>query len=115
MYSTLRQYRKITEYAAGHQLGMPSSPDPHSDDQINEVAILLLGFFLVIKGENAGMLLAAQTIAEPQRITESVIGFVQSLPEFEAGVLRLKMSLNSHRIRPFRLPTMLKASPISAA
>lgn len=65
---------------------------PTAMTTINEVAILLLGFFLVIKGElTLGMLLAAQTIAMNLKgQIESVIGFVQSLPEFEAGVLRLE-------------------------
>ena len=58
----------------------------------NEIAVLLVGFFLVIKGDlTLGMLLAAQTIAFSLKgQIEKVIAFVQSLPEFEAGILRLE-------------------------
>ena len=58
----------------------------------NEVLVLVIGFLLVIRGElTLGMLLAAQTIAFSLKgQIEAVIGFVQQLPEFEAGVLRLE-------------------------
>ena len=59
---------------------------------INEVAILTVGFILVLKGElTLGMLLAAQTIAANlKKQIEQVIQFVRSLPEFSASVLRLE-------------------------
>ncbi len=59
---------------------------------LNEVAILLLGFWLVIQGElTLGMLLAAQTIAFSLKgEIEKIIEFIQDLPSFEAGVLRLQ-------------------------
>ena len=58
----------------------------------NEVLVLVVGFLLVIRGElTLGMLLAAQTIAFSLKgQIEAVIDFVQQLPEFEAGVLRLE-------------------------
>ena len=65
----------------------------------NEVLVLVVGFFLVIRGElTLGMLLAAQTIAFSLKgQIEAVIDFVQQLPEFEAGVLRLEDVLEQPR------------------
>ena len=65
---------------------------PDAMTTLNEVAILLLGFFLVLKGQlTLGMLLAAQTIALSLKAEiESVISFVQTLPRFEAEILRLE-------------------------
>ncbi len=65
---------------------------PNGLTTFNEVAVLLLGFYLVIKGElTLGMLLAAQTIAFSLKgQIEEIIAFVQQLPGFSAGVLRLE-------------------------
>ena len=65
---------------------------PNALNTFNEVAIFILGFFLVIRGElTLGMLLAAQTIALSLKTQiDSVINFVQRLPTFEAEVLRLE-------------------------
>ena len=72
---------------------------PTAMTTLNEVAILLIGFLLVIKGQlTLGMLLAAQTIALSLKSTiEEVIGFFQDLPSFEAGVLRLEDVLEQPR------------------
>ncbi len=72
---------------------------PNGLTTFNEVAVLLLGFLLVIRGDlTLGMLLAAQTIAFSLKgQIESLIGFVQELPEFEAGVLRLEDVLEQPR------------------
>lgn len=72
---------------------------PNGLTTFNEVAVLLLGFLLVIRGElTLGMLLAAQTIAFSLKgQIESLIGFAQQLPEFEAGVLRLEDVLEQPR------------------
>ena len=61
--------------------------------------MLVIGFLLVIRGElTLGMLLAAQTIAFSLKgQIEAVIGVVQQLPEFEAGVLRLEDVLEQPR------------------
>ena len=65
----------------------------------NEIAILLVGFWLVMQGElTLGMLLAAQTIAMSlKNEIESVIEFVQNLPEFSAEILRLEDVLEQPR------------------
>ncbi len=65
---------------------------PNALNTFNEVAIFIIGFFLVIKGElTLGMLLAAQTIALSLKTQiDSVINFIQTLPSFEAEVLRLE-------------------------
>ena len=65
---------------------------PNALTTLNEVAIFVLGFFLVIQGElTLGMLLAAQTIALSLKTqVDSVINFIQQLPTFEAEVLRLE-------------------------
>ena len=65
---------------------------PNALTTLNEVAIFILGFFLVIQGElTLGMLLAAQTIALSLKTQiDSVMTFVQQLPTFEAEVLRLE-------------------------
>ncbi|MDC0269556.1 NHLP family bacteriocin export ABC transporter peptidase/permease/ATPase subunit [Synechococcus sp. AH-551-N23] len=72
---------------------------PNALTTFNEVAVLLLGFLLVIRGElTLGMLLAAQTIAFSLKgQIEGVISFVQQLPSFEAGVLRLEDVLEQPR------------------
>jgi NHLM bacteriocin system ABC transporter peptidase/ATP-binding protein len=72
---------------------------PNALTTFNEVAVLLLGFLLVIRGElTLGMLLAAQTIAFSLKgQIEGVISFVQQLPGFEAGVLRLEDVLEQPR------------------
>lgn len=72
---------------------------PNGLTTFNEVAVLLLGFLLVIQGDlTLGMLLAAQTIAFSLKgQIESLIGFVQDLPEFETGVLRLEDVLEQPR------------------
>ena len=59
---------------------------------INEISVFVLGFFLVLQGQlTLGMLLAAQTIAFTLKSSiESIIKFVQELPEFEAELLRLE-------------------------
>ena len=59
---------------------------------INEVGILLLGFYLVIQGQlTLGMVLASQVIVMGLKTQiDSVISFLQSLPEFEADILRLE-------------------------
>ena len=65
---------------------------PNALTTFNEVAVLLLGFFLVIRGDlTLGMLLAAQTIAFSLKgQIEATISFVQQLQGFAAGVLRLE-------------------------
>ena len=65
---------------------------PNALNTFNEVGIFILGFFLVIQGElTLGMLLAAQTISLSLKTQiDSVISFVQQLPNFEAEVLRLE-------------------------
>ena len=65
---------------------------PSALTTINEIAIFVLGFFLVLKGQlTLGMLLAAQTIAGSLKSSiEEIIGFVQELPEFQAELLRLE-------------------------
>lgn len=65
----------------------------------NEIAILLVGFWLVMQGElTLGMLLAAQTITMSLKgQIESVIGFVQDLPQFSAEILRLEDVLEQPR------------------
>ncbi|RZO09613.1 MAG: NHLP family bacteriocin export ABC transporter peptidase/permease/ATPase subunit [Synechococcus sp. MED-G135] len=72
---------------------------PNALTTFNEVAVLLLGFLLVIRGDlTLGMLLAAQTIAFSLKgQIEGVISFVQQLPSFEAGVLRLEDVLEQPR------------------
>lgn len=72
---------------------------PNALTTLNEVAVLLLGFLLVIRGDlTLGMLLAAQSIAFSLKgQIESVISFVQQLPDFEAGVLRLEDVLEQPR------------------
>lgn len=59
---------------------------------INEIGILVLGFFLVIQGQlTLGMLLASQVIVMGLKSQiDSIVSFVQSLPEFQADVLRLE-------------------------
>ena len=80
---------------------------PSALTTFNEVAILLVGFWLVLNGRlTLGMLLAAQTIAlNLKSEIEEVIGFVQSLPAFEAEVLRLEDVLEQPRD-----PVLLQAS-----
>ena len=80
---------------------------PSAMTTFNEVAILLLGFWLVIEGRlTLGMLLAAQTIAlNLKGKVEEVIGFIQSLPAFEAEVIRLEDVLEQPRD-----PVLLQAS-----
>jgi len=58
----------------------------------NEVLIIIVGFFLVLSGDlTLGMLLAAQTIALNLKSSiESIITFVQSLPDFSSKILRLE-------------------------
>ena len=65
---------------------------PSALTTVNEIAIFVLGFFLVLKGQlTLGMLLAAQTIAGSLKSSiEEIIGFVQELPEFQAELLRLE-------------------------
>jgi ABC-type bacteriocin/lantibiotic exporter with double-glycine peptidase domain len=72
---------------------------PSAMTTLNEVAVLLLGFMLVIRGQlTLGMLLAAQTIAFSLKgQIEAVINFVQQLPGFEASVLRLEDVLEQAR------------------
>ena len=72
---------------------------PNALTTLNEVAIFVIGFFLVIQGElTLGMLLAAQTIALSLKTqVDSVISFVQQLPTFEAEVLRLEDVLEQPR------------------
>jgi len=72
---------------------------PNALTTFNEVAIFILGFFLVLQGElTLGMLLAAQTIALALKTqVDRVINFVQQLPTFEAEVLRLEDVLEQTR------------------
>ena len=72
---------------------------PNALTTFNEVAVLLLGFLLVIRGNlTLGMLLAAQTIAfNLKGQIENVISFLQQLPSFEADVLRLEDVLEQPR------------------
>ncbi len=82
---------------------------PGAMTTFNEIAILLVGFWLVIQGQlTLGMLLAAQTITLSLKgEIESVIGFVQSLPQFEAEVLRLEDVLEQPRD-----PVLTQAPPL---
>jgi ABC-type branched-subunit amino acid transport system ATPase component len=72
---------------------------PGAMTTFNEIAILLVGFWLVIQGQlTLGMLLAAQTIAMSLKDQiEEVIAFVQNLPIFESEVLRLEDVLEQPR------------------
>jgi NHLM bacteriocin system ABC transporter peptidase/ATP-binding protein len=72
---------------------------PSALTTFNEIAILLVGFWLVIQGQlTLGMLLAAQTITLSLKgEIENVLAFVQSLPEFESEVLRLEDVLEQPR------------------
>ncbi|MBM5802297.1 MAG: ATP-binding cassette domain-containing protein, partial [Cyanobacteria bacterium K_DeepCast_35m_m2_023] len=72
---------------------------PSAMTTFNEIAILLVGFWLVIQGQlTLGMLLAAQTISLSLKgQIDAVIGFVQRLPAFEAEVLRLEDVLEQPR------------------
>ena len=72
---------------------------PNALTTFNEVGIFILGFFLVIQGDlTLGMLLAAQTISLSLKTQiDSVISFVQQLPNFEAEVLRLEDVLEQKR------------------
>lgn len=72
---------------------------PNALTTFNEVAIFILGFFLVLQGElTLGMLLAAQTIVLALKTqVDRVINFVQQLPTFEAEVLRLEDVLEQPR------------------
>lgn len=72
---------------------------PSALTTFNEIAILLVGFWLVIQGQlTLGMLLAAQAITLSLKgEIENVIEFVQSLPDFEAEVLRLEDVLEQPR------------------
>ena len=72
---------------------------PSAMTTFNEIAILLVGFWLVIQGQlTLGMLLAAQTISlNLKGQIEAVISFVQRLPAFEAEVLRLEDVLEQPR------------------
>lgn len=72
---------------------------PNALTTINEVAIIIIGFWLVIQGHlTLGMLLAAQTIALSLKgQVDSVIEFFASLPGFEAEILRLEDVLEQPR------------------
>ena len=72
---------------------------PSALTTFNEIAILLVGFWLVIQGQlTLGMLLAAQAITLSLKgEIENVINFVQNLPEFEAEILRLEDVLEQPR------------------
>lgn len=72
---------------------------PSALTTFNEVMVLLIGFLLVIQGQlTLGMLLAAQTIVFSLKgQIENVIAFIQQLPQFEAGVLRLEDVLEQPR------------------
>jgi len=72
---------------------------PNAMTTLNEVAIFVLGFFLVIQGQlTLGMLLAAQTIALALKTqVDNIITFIQQLPTFEAEVLRLEDVLEQPR------------------
>ena len=72
---------------------------PNALTTFNEVGIFILGFFLVIQGElTLGMLLAAQAISLSLKTQiDSVISFIQQLPNFEAEVLRLEDVLEQER------------------
>ena len=89
---------------------------PNGLTTFNEVAVLLLGFLLVIRGDlTLGMLLAAQTIAFSLKgQIESVIGFVQQLPGFEAGVLRLEDVLEQPRDPLLDHPTKREVNTVPA-
>lgn len=83
---------------------------PSAMTTFNEIAILLVGFWLVIQGQlTLGMLLAAQTITLSLKgEIENVIEFVQSLPEFSAEVLRLEDVLEQPRD-----PVVTNAPPLN--
>jgi len=82
---------------------------PSAMTTFNEIAILLVGFWLVIQGQlTLGMLLAAQTITLSLKSEiENVIEFVQSLPEFSSEVLRLEDVLEQPRD-----PVVTQAPPL---
>jgi len=79
---------------------------------VNEVGILVIGFFLVIKGQlTLGMVLASQSIVMGLKSEiDSLVSFVQSLPEFEADILRLEDVLEQSRD-----PLLLNVSPLTPA
>ena len=58
----------------------------------NEVAILLVGFILVLNGKlTLGMLLAAQVVAlKFAEEINAILSFVRSLPEFQGHIIRLE-------------------------
>jgi len=58
----------------------------------NELAVFIIGFFLVISGDlTLGMLLAAQTITVSlKNEIDKLIIFIQDLPAVEAAILRLE-------------------------
>jgi NHLM bacteriocin system ABC transporter peptidase/ATP-binding protein len=58
----------------------------------NEVAILLIGFILVLNGKlTLGMLLAAQVVAlKFAEEINAILSFIRSLPEFQGHIIRLE-------------------------
>jgi NHLM bacteriocin system ABC transporter peptidase/ATP-binding protein len=60
--------------------------------QLNGLAVLVVGFLLVLRGElTLGMLLAAQQVAQGLKgEIDKVLSFVRELPEIETAVLRLE-------------------------
>lgn len=84
---------------------------PNALTTLNEITILVIGFWLVIQGQlTLGMLLAAQTIALSLKgQIDKVIEFFGSLPEFEAEILRLEDVLEQPRD-----PVISIAPPLSS-
>ena len=82
---------------------------PNALTTFNEVAVLLLGFFLVIRGDlTLGMLSAAQIAFSLKGQIEAVISFVQKLQGFLRVFCARKMYLNNQRMRLFLTTEILK-------
>ncbi len=102
---------------------------PNGITTLNEVAIFIIGFFLVIKGElTLGMLLSAQAITLSLKTQiDNIITFIQQLPTFEAEILRLEDVLEQPRdpllvdnndstlFRPGRLSGKIELNSVSFA
>ena len=78
--------------------------------QLNSLAVLMVGFLLVLGGQlTLGMLLAAQQVAAGLKAEiDRLIAFVADLPRIETAVLRLQDVLD-HPIDPLLAPAALAA------
>ncbi|MFN5220072.1 MAG: NHLP family bacteriocin export ABC transporter peptidase/permease/ATPase subunit [Cyanobacteriota bacterium] len=84
--------------------------------QLNTLAVLVVGFLLVLQGQlSLGMLLAAQQVTAGLKTEiDRLIAFVQDLPRVETAVLRLEDILE-HPIDPLLLPAAAGAHAWPAA